>query len=369
MQKIVPRNNNIILILYMFCCILFLISTTKYLTDYDLINIAGQKDIEQYYLIAEMSPKLHENNENILAHVSSRFAIPYIAGVIKNIFSLELFDTFKYLNFFFLTLFLIILLYFLNSVNFSFKEKIIFLSLLCLNPYIIRQHLFQPVQVHDLIFFSLSIIFAKGIIQNKFSLILFSTLLMIFIRQTSLAFFIGGIIYLIFNKKKNYKNIIIFFVSFLLTFKIISMVGNSISTQRFSMNYAYGIFFYDFSQYKELIKFLLLPFLSFFPLLILMAGGLKKIKTNNLLVVLVFFIISALMIAQPILGGPIYTQRNVMRIATLSYVITSLFIFFRFDINKLFQKKYSLFIFLIGLFVWSLHPLYSIFDFFSILRF
>ena len=211
MQKIVPRNNNIILILYMFCCILFLISTTKYLTDYDLINIAGQKDIEQYYLIAEMSPKLHENNENILAHVSSRFAIPYIAGAIKNIFSLELFDTFKYLNFLFLTLFLIILLYFLNSVTFSLKEKIIFLSLICLNPYIIRQHLFQPVQVHDLIFFSLSIIFAKGIIQNKFSLILFSTLLMIFIRQTSLAFFIGGIIYLIFNKKKKLQKYYNFF--------------------------------------------------------------------------------------------------------------------------------------------------------------
>jgi hypothetical protein len=364
-----PKNKTIILFLYILFCILFLIATTKYLTDYDLINIAGQKDIEQYYLIAKMSPKLPDNNENILAHVSSRFAVPYVAGIIKNLFSLELFDAFKYLNFFFLTLFVIILLYFLNSVTFSFKEQIIFLSLLFLNPYIIRQHLFQPVQAHDLFFFSLTIIFAKGVIQNKFPLILLSTLLMVFIRQTSLAFFIGGIIYLIFNKKKNYKNIIIFFILFILTFKIISMVGNSISTKRFSMNYAYGIFFYDFSEYKELIKFLLLPFLSFFPLLILMTGGLKKIMTKDLLVVAVFFIISALMIAQPILGGPTYTQRNIMRIATLSYVITSLFVFFRFDINKLFQNKYSLFIFVIGLFVWSLHPLYSIFDFFSILRF
>jgi hypothetical protein len=364
-----PRNNILILFLYMLGCILFLIATTKYLTDYDLVNIAGQKDIEQYYLIAEISPKLPENNENILAHVSSRFAVPYIAGIIKNIFSLEIFDAFRYLNFFFLTLFLIILLHFLNSVTFSFKERIIFLSLLCLNPYIIRQHLFQPVQAHDLFFFSLTIIFAKGIIQNKFSLILFSTLLMIFIRQTSLAFFIGGMIYLIFNNKKNYKNILIFFILFLLIFKIVSMVGNTISPQRFNMNYAYGIFNYDFGQYKKLIKFFFLPFISFFPLVILMAGGLKKIKNNNWKITLVFFIIIALMIAQPILGGPDWTQRNVIRIATLSYVIASLFIFLCFDINKLFKNNYFLFIFLLGLFIWSLHPLYSVFTFFNFLRF
>jgi hypothetical protein len=192
---------------------------------------------------------------------------------------------------------------------------------------------------------------------------------MIFIRQTSLAFFIGGIIYLIFNNKKNYKNILIFFILFLLIFKIVSMIGNTISPERFNMNYAYGIFNYDFGQYKKLIKFFFLPFISFFPLVILMAGGLKKIKNNNWKITLVFFIIIALMIAQPILGGPDWTQRNVIRIATLSYVIASLFIFLCFDINKLFKNNYFLFIFLLGLFIWSLHPLYSVFTFFNFLRF
>ena len=363
------KNNSKIIFLYTLFCFIFLIVTTNYLTEYELINMAGQKDIEQYYLISEMSPELPKNNKNILAHVSSRFTIPYIAGYIKNIFNIEIFDTYKYLNFFFIALFLIILLNFLSAINFSFKEKIIFISLLCLNPYIIRQHLFQPVQAHDVLFFSLTIIFAKGIIQNKFSLILFSSLLMIFIRQTSIAFFLGGLIFLIFNTKKNYKNIVFFIVLLLSLFKFVSMIGNTISTERFSMSYAYGILSYDLNKYKELIKFLLLPLLSFFPLLILMTARFKEIKSNNIKSIFIFFIVSSLMIAQPILGGPDYTQRNVMRIASLSYVIASLFVFFRFDINRLFKNNYYFIIFLCGLFLWSLHPLYSIFDFFKIIRF
>lgn len=365
----IKKKINIILVLYAFFCIAFIIITTNYLTEYDLINIAGQKDIEQYYMIAQMSPELPKNNENILAHVSSRFAVPYIAGYIKNIFNIELFVTYRYLNFFFIALFSVILLNLLNAVSFSLREKVIFLSLLLLNPYIIRYHLFNPVQVHDVLFFSLTIIFAKGIIQNKFSLILLSSLLMIFIRQTSVAFFIGGLVFLIINKQKNYKNIVIFIILFLSVFKFVSMIGNTVSTKQFSMYYAYGIFSYDFNKYKELIKFFLLPLLSFFPLIILMTAGFREIKSNDFKSILIFLIVSGLMIAQPILGGPDYTQRNVMRIASLSYVIASLFVFFRFDINRLFNNKYLLIIFLSGLFIWSFHPLYSIFNFFSYLRF
>ena len=227
--------------------------------------------------------------------------------------------------------------------------------------------MFNPVQTHDLLFFSLSLIFARGLIENKFMLILLSTLLMIFIRQTSVAFLFGGLTYFILDKNKNFKNMIIFVLLFIATFKTVSIIGNGISTQKFDLRYAYGIFNYDFSKIKELIRFLFLPLISFFPLIILMFSKAKK--KINIQIAITCFVIAILMIGQPILAGPDWTQRNVMRITSLSFVIAVFFVLLTFNTEKLFKSKYFFYIYLIGLFAWSLHPLYSISNIFDFLRF
>ena len=95
------KTFNINLVIYFFFCALFIGFTTNYVSEYDLINTYGQKDIEHYYLIAKESPLLPQNQKNIMAHVSSRFAIPYIAGTISNISGLDLFNTYKIINFIF----------------------------------------------------------------------------------------------------------------------------------------------------------------------------------------------------------------------------------------------------------------------------
>ena len=361
------KTFNINLVIYFFFCALFIGFTTNYVSEYDLINTYGQKDIEHYYLIAKESPLLPQNQKNIMAHVSSRFAIPYIAGTISNISGLDLFNTYKIINFIFFIIFFYFFYKFLESSNFSFREKILFFSLIFLNPYIIRYHMFNPVQAHDLLFFSLSLIFARGLIENKFMPILLSSLLMIFIRQSSVAFLLGGLTYLIFDKNKNYKNIIIFVLLFIATFKLVSIIGNGISTEKFDLRYAYGILNYDFSKTKELIKFLLLPLISFFPLIILTFSKTKK--EINIQIALTCFVIAILMIGQPILAGPDWTQRNVMRITSLSFVIAVFFVLSTFNTEKLFRSKYYFYIFLLGLFAWSLHPLYSISNIFGFLRF
>jgi hypothetical protein len=192
---------------------------------------------------------------------------------------------------------------------------------------------------------------------------------MIFIRQTSIAFFIGGLFYLISSKERDYVKIILFSLSFMILFKLNSIIGNSISPDRFNSNYAFGIFFFDFSNIEKLIKFLLLPLISFFPLLIIILSSMKLKKNINISVCLSCLIIAVLMIGQPIMGGPDWTQRNVVRISSLSYVISSFFTIYTFKHQKLLENSYLFSVFIIGLFFWSFHPLYSKFDFFSFLRF
>ena len=52
------KDEQTKLILYFIFSVLFIIATTNYLDDLDLINQFGQKDIEQYYIIAKEVPKL-----------------------------------------------------------------------------------------------------------------------------------------------------------------------------------------------------------------------------------------------------------------------------------------------------------------------
>ena len=361
------KKEQINLIIFYFSCSLFIFFTTNYLSEFDLINTFGQKDIEQYYIIAKVAPHLPSNNSEILAHVSSRYMIPYLAGMISYLTNTDIFDSYKFLNGIFFLFFIFSINKLLNLLSLKFNEKIILFSLIFFNPYVIRWHIFQPVQTHDLLFFSLTIFFSIGILKKNFKYILVSALFMIFIRQTSIAFLVGGITF--FLLEKEYKKIFIFTLFFLFFFKINNLVANSISPNEFNHKYAYGIFSYDFSNISKLIRFFFLPLVSFFPLFLLIIFSRKIKHKPNINLIITLLLISILMIAQPILGGPEWTQRNVVRISTLSYVIASLFVFETFNLEKLYKNQVLYFFFIIGLWVWSFHPLYSKFKFFSILRF
>ena len=117
------------------------------------------------------------------------------------------------------------------------------------------------------------------------------------------------------------------------------------STSSFPISNAYNILFYDFTKINELIRFLALPLVSFFPLLITIFAKKKTFKNINAIII---FFICIMMIAQPILGGPENSGRNVVRIATLCYPLLIMGIFYTFDFNSLLKKNfifYSLIIF------------------------
>ena len=116
-----------------------------------------------------------------------------------------------------------------------------------------------------------------------------------------------------------------------------------------------------------MIRFVALPIISFFPLGIFILSKIKKNIDKDKFLILTFMCL--MMIAQPILAGPDGSLRNIVRISTLCYPIIVSLLFYRYDISKIINNNLIFITYIVGLFFWSLHPTFSIFDFFGFLRF
>ena len=352
-------------LLYIFYSFVFLISTTNYLSLNDLIYTATQTDIINYTKISKFAPYIPLNSD-IAQHDAQRFLIPYLAGLISFLTSLDLFIVFKILSFFTIILIIFVNYYFSIKFNFDLKTSIVFFSIFFFNPYTIRYNIFNPVMVHDLLFYVCGYFFSMGIILYNKKIIIFSSYFSIFLRQTSIAFNIGAIIFMILNKE-NWKKIFYFVLFFIFFIYLTIYIGKISSYGEFPMRNAYLIFFYDFSKINELIKFLALPLLSFFPLCIIFFGKIKKNIDYKIIISLLF--VSAMMIGQPIMGGPEASTRNVVRIATLCYPVIVMTFFYIYEFRFFLSKKINFLGVLIVFHFWSLHPTFSFTNIFSFLRF
>ena len=136
----------------------------------------------------------------------------------------------------------------------------------------------------------------------------------------------------------------------------------------------FGFFIQDIPL-KEKLIFLLLPLLSFFPLLFYfiftkkLKFSFKKIIKSKLLVFLLSYLV--LLILQPILSGAEVTGRNIIRLITLSYIPFMLFLILITKENKnhiLSKKHFTIIIITIATFH-SFHPTFSIIKIFEFLRF
>ena len=107
--------------------------------------------------------------------------------------------------------------------------------------------------------------------------------------------------------------------------------------------------------------------MPFAPLLIVLFGKINKnIKISSALILL---FICSMMIGQPIIGGPDGSINNVGRIANLCYPILTVLCFYVWNFEKFVKINYLFYTFVPGMFLWSLHPTFSIFKFFEFLRF
>ena len=359
------KNETKIYYIYVIICFSFILLTTDYLSLYDIINVANQMDVISYSEISKHAPALPKDNNIIIQHVAQRFIIPYLAGSLSYFLNIDFFLVFKFFTFFFIFFYIFLINILLKKFHFNLKESILFFSLLFLNPYIVRNHIFNPVQAHDMLFFSLGLVFAYTVINKIYLINLLTVIFSAYLRQTSIALLIGSGIFLLINKKIKlfFTLCIVYFLSFFL----IVTLGQQISNHKFPIHLAYGIIYYDFTQIEKLIKFLLLTMVAFFPLLVVLFGQINKNINNS--TVLTLFLVWAMMIGQPIIAGPDGSTGNVVRIANLCFPILTVFIFYIWNFQKFVKNNYLFYTFVFGLFLWSLHPTFSIFKFFGSLRF
>ncbi len=360
-------NKSDIKIYHLYTCFsfLFIVLTTNYLSLNDIIFLANQTDVISYTEIAKIAPALPLKSEIIIQHVAQRFLVPYLVGSIANFFDINFFLIFILFTFILIFLYIFLIYKIITKLNFNLRISILFFTLLFFNPYIVRSHIFNPVQAHDMLFFCLGLIFAFSLYYNKFLVNLFATLISIYLRQSSIALLIGSSLFLIKNKK-----IILFFLLIFLYFIslfFLTEMGQKISKNSFPFNLAYGILYYDFSQINKLFRFILLGLMPFLPLGIILFGTVEKnIKFVSSSILL---FVCAMLIGQPILGGPDNTVNNVGRIANLSYPILTFVCFKIWNFEKFIKKDLMFYSFITGMFFWSLHPTYSIFKIFGFLRF
>lgn len=354
-------------IYYLFIAIafVFIVLTTKYLSLYDIIHVANQMDVISYTEITKKAPLLPDSSDIIIQNVAQRFFIPYVVGCIAYFLNVDFFLIFKLFTFIFIFFYIFLINLLVKKLNFNLKASILFFSVLFLNPYLVRYHIFQPVQAHDMLFFCLGLVFFLSIINKNYFINLLATITSIYLRQTSVALLIGSGIFFLINKKIKLLTVL-FILSFLSLFLTI-IIGKQISSNSFPINLAYGIIFYDFSQFEKFIKFLLLGIMPFTPLLVILFGKINKNVSISLTLMVLF--VCAMIIGQPILAGPDGSINNVGRIANLSYPILTCLCFYIWDFQKFVSKNYLFYSFIVGMFVWSLHPTFSIFKYFGVFRF
>ena len=113
-----------------------------------------------------------------------------------------------------------------------------------------------------MLFFCFGLLFSFTIINKKLFLNLLISIIALYLRQTSIALLSGSSIFLLINKK-----IKLFLILFLLSFSslyLLVKIGQLITSDPFPINLAYGIIYYDFSQFEKFLKFLLLGIIAFY---------------------------------------------------------------------------------------------------------
>lgn len=348
---------------YFIYAIIFILLTTNYLTVEELIYEANQADIKSYQIIYDSSPNLPNQVDILQKHVSQRFLVPYLMGYLSQIISLDVEILFKSFGILFCLLICHTIVKISKLIELSNNEKIIYFSLFFFNPYLIRYYVFNYILLQDLIFLYFCFLFILFFLSNKDNLLIIIPTTALYLKQTSLALIITSLFYF-FIKKRFISLIIIFLLSLLFAFHI-KFISDKMTASSFPIGNVTNIFnynFFDANEIKRFMLFLLFPLLSFLPLLIFSIGKIR-IEKFNLIKFLFFLLPVAMMIGQPIMGGP-DIGRNIIRLTSLSYPFILTFLIYLMDMRNILEKKVIFFPLIIFFHLWSMHPTFSIMKYF-----
>ncbi len=374
-------QSNKGLLFFLILIISYLILTNTHFSYEQTLKFGGADGLS-YISISEDAPYI-VSKKIMLIH-AERFFFPYIIGIISNLIKIDIFYIYKV--FVFITLFMIN--FYIYKIHKYLKHDndliLCTLSLINFNPYISRYYISVPTIINDLIFILGITMIIYYIVRKKNNLfeIILAYLFCFGSRQSSLAIIISYIITKIKTKKNllNFKEIVIGFFLFVIFLFMIKYYTDNISTnlandrsEYYSFNMRFlGIFFQETSIYNKL-KFLCLPLLSYFGLIIFFILFLEIKKKNlknifKLKLNIFLFSLILLLILQPVLSGPNVTGRNIIRLTTLAYIPSLFFLLIISNkIKKITFKKQIIFYFL--LFIQSMHPTFSNIKIFEFLKF
>jgi len=357
--KIVNFENLVIFLL-----LFFIIITNNYFGENE-IN-ASARSSEYYLKIAAAFPDVAKFSDDSQTYIhGERFLVSYFIGFLSTIFNIEIFSLFRILSYSFIVYIIFLNFKIINLLITKSNSKIIFFSLVILNPYIIRYFLSNPIMLNDLIFIlSISLLFLS-FIKTKDYIFYISIILAVISRQTSLVILLALFIYLILPLSKDFINYKKFFLSlliYLINYFISKYYLNIANLNDFYDSNIFGLinYFKNSEDYLALLNFLILPILSFGPLLIFLFIKLTKYELKIKFDKKYFFFVIVLLgiVAQPIIAGPLVTGKNIIRLSSLGYYV-SIFLFCahlkNFEISS---RKFKI-IFISFLILWSLHPTFS----------
>lgn len=354
------RKDKIYINLYGIFIFIFLLITGNYF-DYQQTLIYGGADGKAYIEIANSFPNWAANK--IEYHYAQRFLIPYLIGGAAQIIDINVFDLFRITAIFFISS--LIFLSIKMAKYFSKKPltQVLIINLIVLNPYLTRFFISIPTIINDLIFINLSCIIIISLLRNKERLYIFYSILSFATRQTGIAFFISLLIskflFKAKSKIKNY-NIILLFLGYLLIFILTTLYAKNSSSSNFNYSSINGMIYYIQNNLNtiQLIKFLILPLLSYGLLIFYVFFFLKKrsfVSENNYKLILIILSI-LIIVGQPLLAGPDVAGKNIIRLTSLAYIIVLNLVLIFFEEKE--ENKFIYF-FLFFQFIYSLHPTFS----------
>ena len=367
-MKMIKYNIQSKLIFYYLALILFLLLTNEYF-DYQESIINGAADGQAYFNISNSFPKIAD--QQMASIHSERFFFYYIFGFLSKISNFEIFNIYRFFVCLILISINIILILILKKKKIDLNIILFFLTLVNLNPYMSRFYIAAPSVLNDLIFIFGLTLFLYSVENNKTKILIYSLIILFFSRQTSVAIILSLILTkftyqekFIFTKKKIFFMILLCVFIYLINYQYSENTFKSgdLRWELYSPKMRLFGYFLQDVNIKEKLIFLILPLLSFFPLIMyfLIFRKLKKIQFSLPTdpKIFFYFLISLFIIFQPILSGVSVTGRNIIRLTTLSYIVV-LYLLLNFTtVRKLKNKSIGVFFYLFIIF-WSFHPTFS----------
>lgn len=360
----------------------FLFFTNSHFSFEESLNFGGA-DGFSYMSISKDAPNI--TSEKLMSIHTERFFFPYIIGIFSKLLEIDPFRSYKIFVFIMLAIINFFIIKIFRYLNLDLQKILILLTLINLNPYFTRFYIAIPTIINDLIFMAgVIIILEKIITKNGNNFFIFIGYVFTFAsRQTSIGLVLAFLISTFVRGKELLSNrhliggvcVFIFFLILNFYYSSHTIESTTSKYELYSPKMRLFGFFIQNVDLKSRLIFLLLPLLSFAPLLFYLMFSrklnisLKKIFGSKLLIFLLSFI--SLIILQPILSGVEVTGRNILRLTTLSYVPLLIFLILisKEKKNLLINKKNFNFIIFIAAILHSFHPTFSIIKIFDILRF